>query len=304
MKKLLLASLVLLGFANAFAADATVTFVKGKVEVLKGNEWVAVNQGDELSKSDVLNTGFNSEAKIKLFDSVMYLGPVTRISLDELSAQPGQDKVSVYLKTGNVRSQVNHTESKRVNYQVRTAVAVASVRGTDWTIDDSNNITCLQGAVATASVRALTPTANANMEEAEELPDDGVVVQANQSLAVSDTNFTSTPVNNVVQAVTTVTSGVAKASSKEAVAPTTAVTPAAVAAPVEPVVVVPPSFVVPEPEPIVEPPETPPTGENDGDQGNTGTNDDDKEQEQPTPQTPTTGNLNIKIVIANMRKAK
>lgn len=237
LKVLLLSSAFILASEALFSADATVTFVKGKVEVLKNNEWIALNPGDELKKSDVINTGFQSEAKIKLFDSVMYLGPVTRISLENLSKTDDQDKVNVYLKTGNVRSQVNHTESKRVSYQVRTAVAVASVRGTDWEIDDSNNVTCFQGAVATASVRALTSSASENMEESPELPDDGVVVQANQTISVSDSNFTSTPVSQVVQAANEVVSAVATAAASEAVSAATSVSVSDVAATATPAVV-------------------------------------------------------------------
>lgn len=217
IKGLFLSSLLFFCVTKTFAADATVSFVKGKVEVLKGTQWVSLNQGDELKKSDIVNTGFNSEAKIKLFDSVMYLGPVTRVSLEELSSSQGQDKVNVYLKTGNVRSQVNHTTSKRVSYQVKTAVAVASVRGTDWEIDDSNNITCMQGAVAAAPIRSISTETVEEMEDTVELPNEGVVVQANQSIAVSDSNFTTVPVSNVVQSVSAVSSAVSSAASKEAV---------------------------------------------------------------------------------------
>ena len=81
----------------------------------------------------------------------MYLGPVTRITLEELSTTGQQDNVNVYLKTGSARSQVKHVDNKRVNYQVHTAVAVASCRGTDWIIDDSNNIICFEGTVAVAA---------------------------------------------------------------------------------------------------------------------------------------------------------
>lgn len=225
IKVVLLSSLVLFGAVKVFAADATVTFVKGKVEVLKGTEWVALNTGDELKKSDIVNTGFQSEAKIKLFDSVMYLGPVTRISLDELSSSQGQDKVNVYLKTGNVRSQVNHTETKRVNYQVRTAVAVASVRGTDWEIDDSNNVSCYSGAVAAAAISALTDVATMDMETSTEVPDDGAIVSANQTLKVSDTDFSIAPVNSIVQDMNEVTSAVVREAEKESVAPATVAVP-------------------------------------------------------------------------------
>jgi len=223
IKTVLLSSLIMLGAVNAFAADATVSFVKGKVEVLKGNEWVALKQGDELKKSDIVNTGFQSEAKIKLFDSVMYLGPVTRISLDELSTNQKTDKVSVYLKTGNVRSQVNHTESKRVNYQVQTAIAVASVRGTGFDMDDSNNIFVDTGIVAAAAVSSLTSVTSTDMAESVELPQDGVLLQANQTMEVSETNYTQTPVNQVVKAANDVVSTVAKASEKEAVSAATSV---------------------------------------------------------------------------------
>jgi len=137
-----------------YAADATVTFVSGKVEVQRDGKWVPLKKGDTLSKSDVVNTGFQSEAKIKIYDSVMYLGPVTRIALEELSTTGKQDNVSVYLKTGAARSQVKHVDDKRVKYQVRTAVAVASCRGTDWIIDDSNKVIGIEGAV---SVRAYNP---------------------------------------------------------------------------------------------------------------------------------------------------
>ena len=150
-KGLFLATVLMILGASAFAADATVTFVSGKVEVQRNGKWVALQKGDTVTKSETISTGFQSEAKIKMMDSVMYLGPVTRITLEELSTTGQQDNVNVYLKTGSARSQVKHVDNKRVNYQVHTAVAVASCRGTDWIIDDSNNIICFEGTVAVAA---------------------------------------------------------------------------------------------------------------------------------------------------------
>ena len=151
-KGLLVAAVLMILGASVFAAEATVTYVSGKVEVQRGGKWVALNKGDTVSKSETISTGFQSEAKIKMMNnSVMYLGPVTRITLEELSTTGQQDNVNVYLKTGAARSQVKHVDNKRVNYQVHTAVAVASCRGTDWIIDDSNNIICFDGIVAVAA---------------------------------------------------------------------------------------------------------------------------------------------------------
>lgn len=167
MKKirfLLIAFLICAG-AGLYAADASVTFVSGKVEVQRGTKWVPLQKGDTLAKSDTISTGFQSEAKIKLMDSVLYLGPVTRITLEELATKGNTDNVNVYLKTGAARSQVKHVDNKRVNYQVHTAVAVASCRGTDWIIDSNNVISCLEGIVA---VSAYTPPADDNDEEVSE----------------------------------------------------------------------------------------------------------------------------------------
>ena len=138
-----------------FAADGVVTFVKGKVEVKRGSGWVSLKVGDKFAQSEMINTGFQSEAKVKLMDSVLYLGPVTRVTLDTLSSSSDRDKVNVYLSTGTVRSKVSHSGGKRTSYTVRTPIAVASVRGTDFSVDDSNRIETYEGAVAVSTVRAV-----------------------------------------------------------------------------------------------------------------------------------------------------
>ena len=242
-KGLLVAAVLSVFGASLFAADATVTFVSGKVEVQRNGKWVALQKGDTVNKSETISTGFQSEAKIKMMDSVMYLGPVTRVTLEELSSSGQQDNVNVYLKTGSARSQVKHTDNKRVNYQVHTAVAVASCRGTDWIIDDSNNIICFDGTVAVAAyippenykdnaaVRTETEdkkenesTGGGTADEVEETvtetptTNDGILVKANQSVTVSVTSAVSVPVNTVVTAVSNVTSAVKTAAEKEAVA--------------------------------------------------------------------------------------
>lgn len=250
---LLTAVFVILG-TSAFAEDATVTFVSGKVEVQRGGKWVALQKGDSVAKSETISTGFQSEAKIKILDSVMYLGPVTRITLEELSSSGQKDNVNVYLKTGTTRSQVRHTDNKRVNYQVHTAVAVASCRGTDWVMDDSNSVSCLEGTVAVAAYKAPPATGDDGQTENEETEDksedetegsedktetsetetegttestddkrttpssdEGVLVKANQSVTVSETSSVSTPVVTVVQTASAVTATVAPAGEKEGV---------------------------------------------------------------------------------------
>ena len=228
IKALLIAAVFTAFSASAFAADATVTFVSGKVEVQRGGKWVALKKGDTVSKSETISTGFQSEAKIKILESVMYLGPVTRITLEELSSTDKKDNVNVYLKTGTARSQVKHVDNKRVNYQVHTAVAVASCRGTGWILDDANNVDCVEGIVAVAAFRAapvadVKPAADKKDEVTEDenesntpTSDDGVLVQANQSVSVSENSSVSAPVNEVIKSITAVTGNLSTTVEKEA----------------------------------------------------------------------------------------
>lgn len=139
--------LVLFFVSPVFAGTAKVTYVKGKVEVLKNQSWVQLNVGDLLQNSDTVSTGFQSELKIEYGGSVMSLGALTRITLENMSSSEKKDNVSVYLDTGAVRSKVTHTQDRRVSYTVKSPVAVASVRGTDFTFTAKGNVTCHGGAV-------------------------------------------------------------------------------------------------------------------------------------------------------------
>lgn len=233
-----------------FAADAEITYVKGKVEVQRGNEWVSLKPGDKISKNEMISTGFQSEAKVKLLDSIMCLGPVTRITLEELTAGKTQDKVNVYLKTGSVRSKVNHAESKRVNYQVHTAIAVASARGTDYsmfstgetvvtsgivgvaayippaessssdaeTVEEESEEQTESSAVSETSSESAESSSSDSTEEAAPAPEQKVVlVKANQSAKVSSSGSVSAPVSKAVQSVSAVVQAVSTAASKESV---------------------------------------------------------------------------------------
>lgn len=203
MKKIVSLLITLFLAASLFAAEATVTYVSGKVEVQRGNKWVPLQKGDTLAKSDMVSTGFQSEAKIKLYESVLYLGPVTRVSLEELSSSGNQDNVSVYLKTGSARSQVKHVDEKRVKYQVHTAIAVASCRGTDWILDDSNKVVGIDGEVA---VDSYTGAEDAG----------GIILTANQTLKVSEDGTVSEAKSNVDGNAAKVLSTVATEAQKKA----------------------------------------------------------------------------------------
>ena len=131
-----------------FSAEAKVTYVKGKVEVShNGSDWVPLKTGDVVAQSDTINTGFQSEARINLNGSIMAVPALTRVTIETLKTSGSKDTVSLYVNTGAVRSKVTHTDNKKIDYTARTAVAVASVRGTDYTVTAGGLVTCTEGAV-------------------------------------------------------------------------------------------------------------------------------------------------------------
>ena len=170
--RILLAFLVSAMFSlPLFSVDAKVTYVKGKVEVShNGGDWILLKTGDTVSQSDVINTGFQSEARINMNGSIMAVPALTRVTLETLSTSSSKDTVSLYVNTGAVRSKVTHTENKKIDYTARTAVAVASVRGTDFTITAIGKVSCIEGAVAVFSAKNYVPPVvdeDVNTEEEE-----------------------------------------------------------------------------------------------------------------------------------------
>ena len=149
ISKLIIAALVA-GFAcsSVFAASAKVTYVKGKVEVSRGNEWVSLKVGDVVNEAETISTGFQSEARLNYNGSVMAVPALSRITLEALQSSGKKETVSIKVDTGAVRSKVAHTEGKKIEYTARTPVGVASVRGTDFAVFASGMAKVFSGAIA------------------------------------------------------------------------------------------------------------------------------------------------------------
>lgn len=239
----------------AFSANAKVTYVKGKVEVLKNSSWVQLNVGDILQTSDTVSTGFQSELKLEVGGSLMSLGALTRITIEDMSSSEKKDNVSVYLNTGAVRSKVNHPQDRRVSYTVKSPVAVASVRGTDFTITARGEVTCHEGAVVVFAnternmvSKASTEAVEEEDEEAEEeasepevsteadgtygpatattpadeitdeAPAGAIVVGKDQTVTIMTDGNTETPLKNAKRKADKVVNTITTAASQEAVA--------------------------------------------------------------------------------------
>lgn len=230
---LVFSSLICFLFTSLYADQATVTFVRGKVELLKDDgQWYALSVGDKIEKNQTITTGFASEAKVEYQDSVMVLGAVTRCTLENLSTTAEKDNVSVFLNTGAVRSKVKHTTNKRVSYVVKTPVAVASVRGTDFTLTANGSITCNEGAVVVyPNTERNVAFANKETETTEE----GTSSEESESEAENDSSTSVASTDNSANESVAVETSSAESTSAPEVSttevvvdyvPATSVTPA------------------------------------------------------------------------------
>lgn len=153
MKKLISFIFAVAFSASLFAVDfsAQVVSVSGKAQVLYGSEWKNLSVGDFVRGGDTIQTGFKSSLSIKIKDSVVDVSPLTRMTVEELSDNQEKDNVRVFVTSGAVSSNVNKTNGKKVGFTVRTPVATASVRGTEFSVENgfsSTNVETSRGVVA------------------------------------------------------------------------------------------------------------------------------------------------------------
>lgn len=138
MKKLILSFVVAVLAFSSFAMQATVVSAKGKAEVQNGDSWVALKAGDALDQGSVIQTGFKSEVVLKIKESTVTVAPLSRITLQTLAEREGlagaqgKDETAIFLDTGSLKSNVQKSNDRRVGFTVRSPVATASVRGTEF----------------------------------------------------------------------------------------------------------------------------------------------------------------------------
>ena len=199
------------------AASATVVSAEGKVEVERGGTWVPLSANDTVSEGEIISTGFKSKAMLRYQGSVLHLGALTRVTLEKLAASEQNDTVAVYLNTGAVKSTVQRTENRRVNYTVRNPVAVASVRGTEFDFSGDGSIACTEGAVAVYSGRLYNASAVSEApaegesnaatratDIAPAAPTGAVVVLQGQAVAFSSDGMSATPAQSAAAAASQV----------------------------------------------------------------------------------------------------
>lgn len=139
MKALL--SVVLLAAAAVLygqeAGRVVIQETTGTVEVKESStgDWVPARPGQSISRSAELSTGFRSTAVLAVGNSVVTVQALTRLTVDEILASSGDERVNINLRVGRVRADVKPPAGGRTEFTVRSPTATASVRGTVFEFD-------------------------------------------------------------------------------------------------------------------------------------------------------------------------
>ena len=120
-----------------FAADPVLLKnVSGTVELKAGEQaaWTQALPGASVPSGSQVRTGADGRAELKFKNKTsVWLKPSTNVALEQQGAKHNR----IILANGSMKLRVPHL-GFREKFEVRTPVAVASVRGTVFTVDDRN----------------------------------------------------------------------------------------------------------------------------------------------------------------------
>jgi hypothetical protein len=140
MKAILFLFILTAFLAPLGAESAVFREVKGKVEYqLQGDDWAPAKVGTQIPIGTAISTGFKSSTAIEILGSVVFIKPLTRLVIDQLTRDTGGTKTSLTLLSGKVKAEVKPSSAtSETTFDVKSPTATASVRGTGFEFDGEN----------------------------------------------------------------------------------------------------------------------------------------------------------------------
>ena len=139
MRKATIVLLLLLALLASplIAQDAMIREVSGKVEFRVGSgAWRTASVGRQLALNATISTGFGASAVIRIGEaangSVLEVGQLTRLTLEELIQREGTLSTAVFVPVGRVRATVSTAQGRSADFRVRGPLSTAAVRGTGF----------------------------------------------------------------------------------------------------------------------------------------------------------------------------
>jgi hypothetical protein len=139
--------MMVLASGSVFSQNtAAVRRIVGKVEIQRpGEAWIPAEVGMELPLRATISTGFNSQAVLEVWGSVLTLRALTRIRIDELEVRDNVAVTGLSMPVGRIRAEVRTTEGLSTDFRVRSPVSTAAVRGTGFD-DDLYTLNCFDNS--------------------------------------------------------------------------------------------------------------------------------------------------------------
>lgn len=138
--------------------EATVQSVRGQVAIrAAGGSWEPARVGMAIQQNTTVSTGFGSSAVLNLGRSVVEVGQLTRLTLEQLVEREGTVSTDVFVPVGRVRANVRTAEGRSADFEVRTPLSTAAVRGTEF-VYDGWSLEVTEGVVAFANTLGQTRT--------------------------------------------------------------------------------------------------------------------------------------------------
>ena len=183
-------SLALLLCALPVAAQevGTVAEMDGTVDIGRGGTWTAAAIGAPVQQGDQLRTGKPGRLKVVFQDdSVLSVSEQSLVVVNEQVFDPATSKVKSYfdLIHGKLNSIVSDYYGRPgSNYQVKTATAVAGVRGTEFSVsyDPDDQVTEVLGFNGKVEVHSLLDPSGP-----------GVIITANEATTVEKGQLPTPP---------------------------------------------------------------------------------------------------------------
>lgn len=190
MKKItsiVLCLLLAVGFSvGVMAADkqsfAKLTKIEGNVLIKRGGgerKFRAIN-GMKIRENDTLITSGNGSVVVIFANgNKTVVGKDTEISFEKIrKSSKGKNKVSLFVKCGNLFNDIKKKLTKGEKFEVRTPNSIAGVRGTQfYVIADENGtkVIVLKGVVSMSSIFNKAKR-NVRANEASSISNNGVII--------------------------------------------------------------------------------------------------------------------------------
>jgi hypothetical protein len=141
----------------AWAQGGTIGMVSrsaGSVAIIRGGATMPGTANAEVAESDQVRTGADGRAEVTFTDgSVLTVGPDSEIAISTFAPDPAESNAVFDLLSGIARLTVNKA-TEWGSFEVRTATAVASVRGTDYLVEETGTASAVfvsEGRVSVSS---------------------------------------------------------------------------------------------------------------------------------------------------------